>query len=176
MNQDLSGKLEDYLEAMLELEEEDRPARVKDISQALSVHKSTVTSALRNLSEKGLVNYHPYEIARLTPKGRKIAREVTRHHKVIRRFLKEVLFLDDETAEQNACRMEHVVDQEVLERLTYFARFIESCPRAGKDWLSNFDEFARNGGRISRDKTKLNRFIKGFESKVPNEQEEGEDE
>ena len=64
----LSMKLEDYLEAIYWLVEENQVARARDIAAALSVHKSTVTSALRSLSRKGLINYSAYEAATLTPK------------------------------------------------------------------------------------------------------------
>ncbi len=173
MSEVLSGKLEDYLEVMLELETEKRPARVRDIAENLSVHKSTVTSALHNLADRGLVKYSPYEIARLTPRGRRIAREVTRHHNVIHKFLTEVLLIDDETAEENACRMEHVVDRQVLERLTYFARFIEECPRAGREWLARFSEFVRNGGKIVSNKNRMNKFLNDFDKKLNRTQEQG---
>ncbi len=174
MSEALSDKLEDYLEAMLEFENGKRPARVRDIAENLSVHKSTVTSALHNLADRGLVKYSPYEIARLTPQGRRIAKEVTRHHNVIRRFLTEVLLIDEQAAEENACRMEHVVDRQVLERLTYFARFVEACPRAGREWLSHFSEFVRNGGKVTRNRKRLKEFLRDFENKLDQTQEQGD--
>ncbi len=173
MNQSLSEKLEDYLEVILEFEREKRPARVRDIAENLSVHKSTVTAALHNLADKGLVKYSPYEIAKLTPSGRRIAKEVTRHHNVIRNFLTEVLLIDNKLAEENACRMEHVMDRQVLDRLTYFARFIEECPRAGRDWLTRFAEFVRNGGNIVSKRKQLDKFLVDFEKKLERTQEQG---
>lgn len=166
MRQIVSEKLEDYLEVIFSFEGEKRPARVKDIAEALSVHKSTVTSALRSLSEKGLVNYMPYETANLTTSGRRIAKEVRQHHNTIRRFLTEVLLIDEDTADENACRMEHVIDKKVLERLACFARFVKTCPRAGRDWLLRFSEFIVNGEKIYKDKAKARQFIEDFEKKV----------
>ena len=89
----ISSTLEDYLEVILRLLGEKGAARVRDIAKALSVHKSTVTVALRRLAEKGLVNYRPYELVTLTPQGEELGREILRRHQLIRRFLSEVLLL-----------------------------------------------------------------------------------
>ena len=121
----LTSSKEDYLEAIWALESEDRVARVRDIAARLDVGKSAVTAALKSLAERNLVNYDPYEFITLTDRGRELAKEVDRRHQVLRRFLVEVLGLEAEVAEANACRMEHVVDNVVLQRLTDFAEFVE---------------------------------------------------
>jgi len=137
----LSSALEDYLEAMARVSAQKGAARVRDIAAALSVHKSSVTAALRALSQKGLVDYAPYEIATLTPQGQQVAERIARRHEVIRDFLVEVLSVDDDVAEANACRMEHDLDREVLERLRLFAEFVKHCPHCGKDRLEAFEEY-----------------------------------
>ncbi|MBU4272560.1 MAG: metal-dependent transcriptional regulator [Planctomycetes bacterium] len=137
----LSMKLEDYLEAIYWIVEDKRVARARDIAAALSVHKSTVTSALRSLSRKGLVNYSAYEAATLTPKGREMAEDVVRRHEIIRGFFVQVLALDDKLADANACRMEHVLDSEVLERLASFAKFVNECPGTRRECLAGFKKY-----------------------------------
>lgn len=138
---ELSATLEDYLEAMARVIAEKGTARVRDIAEALSVHKSTVTAALRSLSEKGLVDYAPYEIATLTSKGEEVARRIVHRHEVIRSFLVQVLSVNEERAEANACRMEHDLDREVLERLHLFAEFVKRCPHCGQERLQAFQEY-----------------------------------
>lgn len=137
----LSATHEDYIEVISRLVVEKGAARVRDIARALSVHKSTVTAALRHLSDKNLVNYAPYEAATLTERGRKLANEVTRRHEVIQRFLSDVLLLNDGVAAANACRMEHVMDREALLRLSLFAKFAKECSGAGEDWLQRFGDY-----------------------------------
>ena len=122
----ISPALENYLETILGLVHANGAARARDIADALAVHKSTVTAALRSLAAKGLVNYSPYESVTLTPGGRRIAAKVARSHGGIRRFLIEVLLLDERTADRNACRMEHVMDRQVTDRLDQFARYIST--------------------------------------------------
>lgn len=136
----ISSALEDCLEAILRMERENRAARVRDLAASLSVHKSTVTAALRALSGKGMVNYKPYALTTLTPKGRRIAETVTRSHRALRRFLKDMLFVEDSLAESNACRLEHGIDREVLDRLLMLAHFAKYGP-GGAEWLSEFEQY-----------------------------------
>jgi DtxR family Mn-dependent transcriptional regulator len=145
----VSAILEDYLEAILQLVRRKGAARVRDIAKALSVHKSTVTASLKNLADKGLVHYSPYEITTLTSKGRKIAEQVTQNHSAIRTFLNEVLLAPDDLAEQNACRMEHVMDREVLERLILFAEFVKQHPASGRNLTRRFKKYFQEHHKAS---------------------------
>ena len=137
----ISTTREDYLEAIFRLVAEKGVARVRDIAAALSVHKSSVSSSLKSLSEKGLVNYSPYEITTLTPRGREIAQDVVRRHEIIREFFVRVLALDGDLADANACRAEHVLDAEVLKRLACFGRFVSECPSAHQHCLKRFQKY-----------------------------------
>ncbi|MBL0712900.1 MAG: metal-dependent transcriptional regulator [Desulfosarcina sp.] len=141
----LTESMEDYLEVILELERVHKSARAKDIATRLEVQRGTVTGALKTLAEKGLINYAPYSHITLTPKGAAIAGEINRRHKVIRNFLTEVLQIPPETAETTACRMEHVVEGTVLDRLVCFIDFVHQCPRAGDDLLSSFTRYCESG-------------------------------
>ncbi len=142
--QKVSATQEDYLEAILCLTRENGEARARDIARELTVHKSTVTAALKALGERGLVNYAPYEIATLTDSGRRIAQRVFRGHRVVRRFLRDVLAIDEGTAEANACRMEHVMDKDVMDRLLVFAECIKECPDLSKRFAA---ALRKNGAR-----------------------------
>ncbi len=141
----LTESMEDYLEAILELERRHKVARAKDIAERLNVKRGTVTGALKSLADKGLINYAPYSYVTLTAEGSAIAREISRRHQVIRNFLTEVLKIPTETAETTACRMEHVVEGMVLKRLVCFIDFIHQCPRAGNDMLQSFISYCDSG-------------------------------
>jgi len=138
---DLSENLEDYLETIFVLQRRNAVARVKDIAQKLGVLSGTVTSALHTLADRELINYKPYSFITLTPKGENIAKEVHRRHTVIKDFLQCVLLLDEDKAEENACRMEHAVDKAVVNRLVQFIDYIYQCPRTGEEWISRFSTF-----------------------------------
>ena len=150
----ISSSGEDCLEAICRLVDEKGAARVRDIAAALSVHKSTVSTSLKSLSEKGLVNYSPYEITTLTPQGREIAEDVVRRHEIIRDFFVQVLALDRDVADANACRAEHILDAEVLERLAGFARFVGDCPSARRRCLKKFHTYYDRQSKKARPCTK----------------------
>ena len=71
-NDELSESLEDYLEIILQLEQSQKVARAKDIATRMEVQRGSVTSALKNLKEKKLINYEPYSFITLTPKRQKV--------------------------------------------------------------------------------------------------------
>lgn len=139
--QDLTDSLENYLEAILHLETANKVARAKDIADRLQIQRGSVTSALKNLADKGLINYEPYSFITLTAEGKAVAKEITHRHATIKNFLINVLLVDPETAEETACRMEHAIDPQTLERLTCFIHYVNDCPRAGDKWIQSFLNF-----------------------------------
>ena len=145
MNQRLSSTLEDYLETIFRLEQERRFARVRDISAALNVAKSAVTTALQSLSDKGLVNYKPYEPVTLSAEGRDRAGRIVLRHRVMEDFLHNVLGLDPERADSMACGMEHAIDRDALDRFVCFLAFVGKRREGGESWLDEFRQFIREG-------------------------------
>ncbi len=140
----ISATQEDYLEAILTLESTNGRVRVRDLAERLSVHKSTVTAALKGLTEKQQIDYEPYGQIILTRDGRRVAERVRANHAVAKTFLTDVLLVDEETAERNACRMEHVLDRDVLNRLVSFASFMDrNSAGEGLDCLQCFKAYLR---------------------------------
>lgn len=118
----LSASLEDYLEAILQLERASRVARVSEIAEQLDVSRPSVTGALKALSSRGLVTHARYGHVTLTEEGAVIAVEVERRHLAIRDFLTAVLEVPKDRAETTACRLEHVLEPDVL---AHFVRYNE---------------------------------------------------
>lgn len=126
---DLSESLEDYLETILDLETKHKVARAKDIAVSLGIKSGSVTGALKILKEKKLINYEPYSYITLTEEGKKIAENIKYRHGVIKDFLVNILDVDEDNADETACRMEHVIDKETLTKL---ASFIEHVTKSEK--------------------------------------------
>ncbi len=143
--EDITASMEDYLEAIYHISREHKVARAKQIASRMEVAMSSVTGALRHLAQHGLVNYDPYEYITLTEDGRKVAAEIVRRHTILKSFLVNVLSVAGPEAEEAACKMEHAITGEVLERLLRFAEFVEVCPRAGTDWIRDFSSYCENG-------------------------------
>ena len=146
----VSATQEDYLEAILNLAGERGTARAGEIARALSVHKSTVTAALKALSARGLIHYAPYGVASLSLHGRKMAMEIARRHRLIEKFLTDILLLSPGVARRNACRMEHAIDGETIERLAAFAEFLQNHPMAEEEWPRHFAAHLNRTDRSAR--------------------------
>jgi DtxR family transcriptional regulator, Mn-dependent transcriptional regulator len=139
----LSASLEDYIEAIYHIVAESHEARSKEIAARLDVTGASVTEALRLLSKKGLINYTPYEAITLTDKGLEIARDVVRRHNALKQFFIEVLGIDQATAEQGACRVEHSAPQEIIDQMINFINFIEACPGENRQLIQDFITYCR---------------------------------
>lgn len=113
----LTSNMEDYLEAVSFCADEKGVARVSDIRNLLNVKTPSVTGAIKALCAEGYVEHEPYQGVTLTPKGKRAAEDVKRRHALMSRFLREVLGVSPKTAETDACKLEHVVSKETLEKL-----------------------------------------------------------
>lgn len=118
---------EDYLEAVLALEQKHGVVRLTDVAAHLGVTKPSVNRAMKVLQSSGYIHQETYGTITLTAKGRLTASQVYNRHKTLHVFLEEVLGLDPKTAETDACRMEHVLSSETMERLAAFVDEYASC-------------------------------------------------
>ncbi len=162
----LTPVMEDYLEAIFDLDKEKRVVRVKDIAKRMHVKMPTVSSMLKTLNERGLVNYEKYEYVDLTKKGADVGKEMRRRHGILLRFLTEVLKIDFGIADEEACKMEHTLSGNTLDSLTDFMEFIQSCPRTGESWLHYFDEYRAHGRIPSVCKARSEVFSCEFKTQV----------
>lgn len=140
-----TSSLEDYLEAIVMLKEQGQKVTVTALSESIGVKKPSVDWALKKLGDAGLVIHEKYSDVELTPSGAGIANEVYHRHKIIRQFLVEILNVDPETADNDACRMEHVLSKTSLSRLEKFVRFVLDCHPGISDWEEIFNRFIKRG-------------------------------
>lgn len=140
-----TASMEDYLEAIANLKRERGVARVKQISDLLGVKMPSVTSALKKLSGQGLVVHDSYGCVELTPEGDRAAEDVIHRHKTLSRFFAEALGIDRETAEGDACRIEHVISPFTLERVLKFIDFTEACPLGETNFQKRYRYYLEHG-------------------------------
>ncbi len=113
-----SASSQDYLEAILALSPQAHVGvRSVDIAEALGVSRASVSRAMGVLRETGYIRHERYGRITLTESGRAVAQAVMGRHQVLKRFLINVLGIDEATAEADACRMEHVVSAATMESL-----------------------------------------------------------
>jgi len=136
---ELTSTMEDYLEAVLNIEKSGSIPRVKDVSSIMNVTPPTVHSAMKCLKKRDLVEQESYGYIKLTAEGRKIACFIHKRHNLFKRFFTEVLNLDSRTAEEDACRVEHNVSRVTVQRIVDFLDFIDNSSDDKKpDWLMSF--------------------------------------
>ena len=162
----MTPAMEDYLEAIFVLGNEKRAVRVKDIAKRLKVKMPTVTSMLKTLSERELIDYEKYEYIELTRRGHRVGKEIHRRHSVLRGFLTSILKVNPKKADEEACKMEHGISPSTLDRFVDFMEFIQSCPRAGLSWLENFEEYRLHGRDPDKCTDRMKEFSNGFKGRI----------
>lgn len=119
---------EDYLEAVLALEEKLERIRITDVALHLGVTKPSVSRAMKVLQNDGYIHQESYGDIFLTEKGRVKASQVYSRHKLLTSFLRDVLGVAPEVAVEDACLIEHDISAETMEKLI---AFMESRHAAG---------------------------------------------
>ncbi|NLA84783.1 MAG: metal-dependent transcriptional regulator [Clostridiales bacterium] len=112
---------ENYLETILILKKKNNAVRSIDIVNELEYTKPSVSVAMKNLRENGYIEMDDDGYIKLTDKGLKIAEKIYERHKFLSDWLIK-LGVDENTAIEDACRMEHVISSETFEAIKEFVR------------------------------------------------------
>lgn len=110
----ISSNMEDYLKNIALLTADYGFARAVDIATSLRVKMPSVTKALKNLSQLGLIIYRPCFPVRLTEEGKERAEMILQRHNVLKCFFNEILCCPREKADLLACKIEHEVDEQII--------------------------------------------------------------
>jgi len=136
---------EEYIEAIYALQKLGKKAQTGQIADNMDVKPPSVTEMLGKLQDEGLVKYEPYLGAELTSKGEKLAKELIARHKIIADFL-EILGIERDNAETDACVIEHHMSKESAQRLKQFVEFIQTAPKDPL-WIERFRTYCETGER-----------------------------
>jgi Mn-dependent DtxR family transcriptional regulator len=107
---------ENYLETILILQQRKGSVRSIDIATELEFSKPSVSVAMKNLRQRGLIEVDAAGQIHLLPEGRTIAEAVLEKHRLLTRFL-IALGVSPEVAAEDACRIEHVLSNESFEAI-----------------------------------------------------------
>ncbi len=110
----MSNSLEDYIEAVRNIELEKGCATVGEIAESLNVKKPSASLAMKQLKERGLVEYTQYSPIVLTREGRYYADRVISCHTMVKEFLITVLKMEEKRADEVACCIEHIMTLEEI--------------------------------------------------------------
>lgn len=138
----LTQKAEDYLEAILNIVLEKGYAKTRDVAAELGVSPSSVVEMFQKLDSIGLVEYRRYEGVVLTPRGRQIAEVIKFRHDTLKRFF---LLIDvpEETADKDACTMEHELSEKSIGQIRFFIEFLDSAP-SRQELVKDFLAYCRS--------------------------------
>ncbi len=117
-----------YLEAIYYIRAEGEVVRSARLADWLSVSRPTVTVALRRMTRDGMVRLNAHKEIELTSRGDAAAAAIVRRHRIMERWLTDVLGLDWVTADAEAERLEHGVSQVVEENLYQTLGRPKTCP------------------------------------------------
>ncbi len=108
-----------YLETILILREEKTSVRAIDISTRMGFSRASVSRAVQNLKNKGYIDVLENDAIILLKKGEEYANNVYEKHRLLTEFL-EKIGVKDKVAEEDACKIEHVISEETVQAIKSF--------------------------------------------------------
>ena len=121
---------EDYLEAILVLEQKNGDVRSLDLAEHMGVSKPSISNAMKLLREGGFLTMDGNKLIHLTELGREVAENIYERHVLLTKTL-ILIGVEPAVAEQDACRVEHDISRETFDRLKeHFAERIADMEKA----------------------------------------------
>jgi Mn-dependent DtxR family transcriptional regulator len=129
-----------YLMTIRELLEAHGYARVTDIAKRLNITRGSCSISLKSLKRKGLVVEDENKFLSLSEEGERLARIVEKNDELLEVFFKDVLRVDPEQAEIDACKIEHLLSIETSIKLCAFLEFARSDRKVAKDFMKQLEK------------------------------------
>lgn len=128
----ISKNVQEYLETLYTLTRNGQKASVTEVSERMKIAPGSVTEMLKKLADRGYVQYSPYRGATLSAAGLKIGAKMSRKHRLLERFLHDVLKIGKDKVHLQACEMEHSLSDEAETALCQFLGHPSECPDDSK--------------------------------------------
>ena len=125
-NKNITSGLEDYLEEIYIAHLSETPLKGAELARKLNISRASVSEALSRLVKKELITYNRYEAISLTSTGIEEAKKVYDKHYIIKNFFETVLDIPTSEAGENACKIEHIISQGILDKMTLFTEFCKN--------------------------------------------------
>jgi len=118
----------EYLKHILKLQQVSSPVSTTALAEAMDVAPPSVTDMLKKLAERGYINYQPYHGISLTKAGEKETVKAVRRHRIVERFLTDMLGFEWHEAHEEALAFEQTISEEVERRLYIALNKPGVCP------------------------------------------------
>jgi DtxR family Mn-dependent transcriptional regulator len=135
----ISQNIEEYLEVLYRNGSNGEQVSTTQLSKDLGIAPGSVTQMLKKLEDLGYITYTPYKGATLTEEGMKIAQKITRKHRILEKFLLDVLKVKEENIHDQACEMEHTLSDEAERAICTMLHHPDLCPDENVIPACNFD-------------------------------------
>lgn len=119
---EISKSLEEYIKTMYVLQKQNGTIRVTDIAEKMECTKPSVNKAIKQLNQKGYVNYETYGKIEMTKDGTKLAKKILEAYDIIYVFLTELLGIEKENAKIEAEKMKKSIDDNTLNKLAKYVQ------------------------------------------------------
>ena len=129
----ITSSLEDYLELIYNKIEENNEIKAIDIANSLNISRPSVSEALTRLKDLELIIYEGRKGIKITSKGKLEAKRIIKKHQILSRFFFEVLGVNKSCADKNACKIEHVIDKELLNKCVEIKRILITAINTAKE-------------------------------------------
>lgn len=123
-----SESVEEYIEGIFRLQKEVERVSTGEVATYMMVSAGSATSMIKKLAEMGLVEHLPYQGIRLTEFGEKVAKQLTRSHRILERFLVDELGLPWNDVHELACKLEHYISEDIIDRIDAKLGHPKTCP------------------------------------------------
>lgn len=127
-----------YLMTIHELIDEHGYARVSDVARNMHITPGSASIMIKSLKEKGYLEEDRNRFLRLSDEGDRLAQSVSSHRQTLITFLQDVLQIDEEQAEIDACKIEHLISADTGDRLELFLKFLLSGEPDAKAFLKMY--------------------------------------
>jgi len=135
--------IEDYVELIYNIQKTKKIVHTNDVASSFQINPASVTEMFQKLSDEGYINYERYSGVTLTEKGRKIAVKTQKRHDTLKSFL-ILLGVDESIADEDACKIEHNVNPETMNKLRNFVEFA-NLENVCTKWLDNYRTYDDTG-------------------------------
>ena len=135
----ISENIEEYLEVLYRNGSNGEQVSTTQLSKDLGIAPGSATQMLKKLENLGYIVYTPYKGATLTDEGMKIAQKITRKHRILEKFLTDILKIKEENVHDQACEMEHTLSDEAERALCTMLQNPDLCPDNNIIPACNFD-------------------------------------
>lgn len=123
-----SESVEEYLEGIFRLQKEVDRVSTGEIAVYMCVSAGSATTMIKKMAELGLVQHTPYQGIRLTELGEKFAKQLTRAHRILERFLVDTLELPWNDVHELACKLEHYISEDIINQIDRKLGHPQTCP------------------------------------------------